>query len=112
MFNGLGLISKKFSEMPLWVQIITYFVLLALYVYLFLCPRFVNGQMVVKTGHGGLIPYRGVDLQISVEGRVLKFKTNESGYWSIPVVSMLPDSIRLQVYQRGRHPIWADRIPV
>lgn len=98
MIDQLGLLSKKFSEMPLWVQVTTYLVLLALYVYLLLCPRFINGQMVAKTGRGGFIPYRGVDLQTSVEGRVLKFKTNESGFWSVPVVARLPGSIRLQVY--------------
>lgn len=96
--SGISLISKKFSEMPVWVQVFTYLVLLGLYIYLLLCPRFINGQIVARTEHGGIVPYRGVNMQVSVEGRLLKFKTNESGFWSVPVISRLPESMRIQIY--------------
>jgi len=103
----------KFSKMPPWVQILSYLVVLALCVYLYLVPRFANGQIVAVKKSGGFIPYRGIDLQTHVEGRILKFRTNEAGYWSIPVVSRLPTSIRLQVFHEDDkcwHPVelsWA-----
>lgn len=98
MFDTIGLISKKFSEMPIAVQIFTYVVLVLLYVYLILVPRFVNGQLITKDSNGGILPYRGVPLQMSIEGRVFKFKSNESGHWSIPLISMLPRDVRIQFY--------------
>ncbi|MGA1868026.1 MAG: hypothetical protein ACMUJM_05695 [bacterium] len=107
MDGALRFISKKFSEMPTWVQVMTYIVLLCLYVYLYMAPRFLNGQVVAVTENGGIIPYRGVDLQTSIEGRLLKFKTNESGYWSIPVVARLPQSMRIQIYHEDDH-AWHD----
>lgn len=69
-----------------------------MWAYLLLVPRFINGQLVVQGPRGGEIPYRGGDLIMHVDGRVLKYKVNEDGYWSIPIVSQLPHKINLQVY--------------
>ncbi len=33
-----------------------------------------------------------------VEGRVFKFKVNEEGYWSVPVVSLLPHTVQIKVH--------------
>lgn len=102
MFSGLSGIEAflvdKFFRMPKKVRVITYYVFLFLYVYLILVPKFMNGQLVAKTETGGLIPYRGVDLQTYIEGRVLKYKSNEDGFWSIPIISLLPHPVRIQVY--------------
>jgi acyl carrier protein len=85
--------------MPRWVRVVTWFTLLVLCAYLYVAPRFINGQMVVLLDNGGTMEYRGATLRTHVEGRVLKFKTNEDGYWSVPVVSRVPyHGIHLQVY--------------
>lgn len=92
------LLRDKFDQMPAWVQISTYLILLILCIYLYLIPRFANGQIIAKTPNGGLVPYRGVDIRTYVEGRVLKFKSDEDGYWSVPLVSRIPESLLMQVY--------------
>lgn len=90
---------EAFSKMPSWVRVVTWFALLFLVVYLYVSPRFINGQMVVLLDNGGTVEYRGATLRTQVEGRGLKFKTNEDGYWSVPVVSRMPfQAIHLQVY--------------
>ena len=89
----------NFKNMPAWVRVLTYLVFLLLFVYLMLVPRFINGQLVVRdSASGGFIPYRGAELQMAVEGHDYKFKANEGGYWSIPVVSKLPTNLELQVF--------------
>ncbi len=95
----LKFFTEAFSKMPKWVRVITWFVLLIFAVYLYVTPRFINGQMVARQENGGTIEYRGATLRTHVEGRVLKFKTNEDGFWSVPVVSRLPyHGVHLQVY--------------
>ncbi len=95
----LKFFTEAFAKMPKWVRVVTWFVLLILAIYLYVTPRFINGQIVVKQENGGTIEYRGATLRTHVEGRVLKFKTNEDGFWSVPVVSRLPyHSVHLQVY--------------
>jgi hypothetical protein len=95
----LKFFTEAFSKMPKWVRVFTWLVLLILVVYLYVTPRFINGQMVAKLENGGTIEYRGATLRTSIEGRVLKFKTNEDGFWSVPLVSRLPfQPVRLQVY--------------
>lgn len=103
MSDIFGFITRNFSGMPKWVRVLTFLIFVALTVYLYLCPRFVNGQIVAKNTTGGFICYRGVDLQVSIEGRLLKFKTNESGYFSVPIVSRLPERLRLQVYHEDNN---------
>lgn len=97
----LGGIEKflfgNFAKMPPAVRVITYFFVLLLWAYLLLIPRFINGQLVVESKSGGLKPYRGGLLQMHVDGRVLKFKVNEEGYWSVPNISLLPHTVRLEV---------------
>lgn len=105
--NFWKLIVEKFSQMPKWVQVVTWFVMLALIVYLYISPRFINGQIVVAMDNGGTIEYRGATLRTYIEGRVLKYQANEEGFWSIPVVSRLPQTIRLQVYHEDAH-AWYD----
>lgn len=108
------IIERFFDKMPQWVQVSTFLVLLFLCVYLYLVPTFANGQLVAITESGGRVPYRGADMAMHVGGRNLKFKTNEIGYWSIPVVSRFPGKIRINIYhedQRAWYPIvlgWMD----
>jgi acyl carrier protein len=92
--------------MPRAVRVFTYLVVLALFVYLALLPRFVDGQLVVKeAGTGGMLPYRGADLQIQVDGRPYKFRTNEDGFFSIPVISRLPEGLEVQVFHADKQ-LW------
>lgn len=91
--------TEAFSKMPAWVRIATWFTLLILVVYLYISPRFINGQMVVRLDNGGTVDYSGATLRTHVEGRVFKFKTDDDGYWSVPVVSRMPyHGIHMQVY--------------
>ncbi len=86
--------------MPPWVRNVTYLTFLLVAVYLALGPRLITGQVVAKTEDGGLVPYRGVDIQYQVAGHVLRFTTNEFGYWAIPVVDRLPNSIEIQILHK------------
>lgn len=87
---------KNFMKLPLWARVISYFVVLGLFVYLALAPRFVNGDVVAEK-NGAVRPYRGVEIKTSVEGRTLKFRTNEEGVWSIPLISRFPADVRVAV---------------
>ena len=94
---------NKFDGMPKWVRVLTYLTLLAVTVYLILAPRFVTGQIVVRTDSGGFLPYRGTPIQTQVAGHTLKFDTNEYGYWVIPLVDRIPSVLKLQVFHEDAH---------
>ena len=99
MLTGLEqFLFGNFRRMPAAVRVIAYLFFLALFGYLTLIPRFVNGQLVIAGVNGGSRPYRGGELAMHVEGRVFKFKANEDGYWSVPVISLLPHTVRIEFY--------------
>jgi acyl carrier protein len=103
----MNLIEKAlfewFPKMPVWVRVLTYLVFLFLFAYLLLTPRFIDGQMVWKDqATGGHIPGRGVEIQLHTEGRIYKFVSNEQGFWSVPVISRLPQAIELQIYHEDK----------
>lgn len=103
MFGIDKLLFDKFSQMPAWVRVLTYLVLLTVFIYLVLLPRFVDGQLVVRDpSSGGLLPYRGADLQVHVDGRSYKFRSNEEGYFSIPIIGRLPEAIEVKVLHVDR----------
>jgi acyl carrier protein len=92
-----------FPNMPAWVRVLTYLVFLFLFAYLLLTPRFVDGQMIWKDqATGGQTPSRATEIQMLVEGRVYKFVSNEQGFWSVPVISRLPQAIELQVFHEDK----------
>lgn len=93
-----GLITSKFGSMPKAVQVFTYLIFVCLVVYLYLSPRVITGQIVATTENGGFVPYRGIQIQTHVQGHLLKFRTNEFGYWTIPLVNRLPDDVTIQVF--------------
>ena len=104
MFGIEKWIFEAFPKMPAPVRIFTYLVILALFIYLILIPRFVDGQIVRKeTATGGLLPYRGTDLQLQVDGRPYKFKTNEDGWFSLPLIGRLPESLTIQVFHADKN---------
>lgn len=105
--NILGIektLIDRFSQMPPWVRVLTYLILLALYVYLYLAPRFIDGQLLVRDPDThGYLAYRGAEIQMYVDGRLYKFQANEEGYWSVPVLSRLPEDVEIQVFHQDRH---------
>jgi len=98
------LLAQKFSQLPLAARVVAYFVLLFAFVYLLMVPRFIDGQIVAHgTDPGsGLIPYRGGQIQTQIAGRTYKFVADEEGYFSIPLVSLVPHRIELQVLHADR----------
>ncbi|HKU46376.1 MAG TPA: acyl carrier protein [Burkholderiales bacterium] len=103
----LGVLEKfifdNFRGMPKWVRVSTYLLMVLLFSYLLLLPRFIDGQLVgVDSSTNGFVPYRGVELQMQVDGRDYKFKSNQNGYWSVPIVSRLPGPVELQVYHEDK----------
>ena len=63
--------------------------------YLTLIPQFINGYVYVKDDVGGMWAYRGGEILVSVGGRDYKYIANENGYFSVPMISKLPQSLRL-----------------
>jgi len=93
------ILFEKFSEMPKSIRVLTYLILLILFVYLLLIPKFTNGHLAIKDPTSGKpIDYRGAELRMNVEGRTYKYTADEFGYWSIPVVSKLPEGLEFEVY--------------
>ena len=103
----MGFLISKFSVVPPWLRNISYLVVLFLMAYLVLAPRVITGQVVALTDKGGWVAYPGTDIQTHVQGHVMRFMTNESGRWSIPVFNRLPGSTMLQVYHQDEH-AWYD----
>ena len=100
-------IARAYDVLPIWAKVPAFFLILLSWLYLYLAPRFVNGQIVVESPRGGVLHYRGTPIHAMVDGRLLKFKSNENGYWSVPVVSRLPGAIRLQVFHQDAR-TWFD----
>ena len=99
MVQLLNILEKGFGKLPPWARVIVYFFILFFLSYLLMAPRYITGQVVAKTRHGGYVPYRGVNLQTRIGGPTMKYQTNDDGDWAIPVISALPGGqIVIQVY--------------
>lgn len=93
------ILFEKFSEMPPFIRVLTYLVMLVLFIYLLLAPNFIDGHLKIKDPNTSrLIDYRGAELRMHIEGRTYKFTADEHGYWSIPVVSKLPKGFEFDVH--------------
>jgi len=58
-----------------------------------------DGHLSIKDPTTGRsIDYRGAELRMNVEGRTYKYAANEDGYWSIPIVSKLPEGLEFEVH--------------
>jgi len=92
------ILFENFRQMPMPVRIFVYLFLLFVFTYLLLLPRFIEGKLVYKSALGGEHPYRGADLQMRVAGRTIKFKSDEDGYWSAPVLSRIPEKVDIELH--------------
>ena len=90
-----NIVMKTLGAMPPWVRITAFFVALFVSVYLTLIPQFVNGYVYFKDELGGKWAYRGGEILVSVGGHDYKYIANENGYFSVPMISKLPQSFRL-----------------
>ena len=54
-----SLLVGKFASLPVWVRVVTYLVMLLLYVYLTLTPSFIWGECLIKDQDGSVTPFRG-----------------------------------------------------
>jgi len=98
----------QYANLPGPVRTIVYIAFFLVFVYLLMLPRFLDGQLIVTDPNsGGLLPYRGVDLQLQVDGRPYKFRSNEEGFFSIPIVGRMPRGLDLQIFHQDRK-VWFD----
>lgn len=96
------LLSDNFGKLPRTVRTVMYVAFFVLFAYLLLLPRFISGQLVTTDSEGGLLPYRGATLQILVEGHPFKYKSNEDGFFSLPLISGWPEPLEVQVWIEDR----------
>ena len=89
------IVLESLDKMPRWVRITAFFVALLLSVYMALIPQFVNGYVYFKDELGGKRAYRGAEILVSVGGRDFTYIANQNGYFSVPMISKLPQSLRL-----------------
>ena len=89
----------QYVHLPGPIRTVMYIAFFLVFVYLLTLPRFLDGQLIVRDANsGGLLPYRGVDLQMQVEGRPYKFRSNEEGFFSVPIVGRWPGApLRLAI---------------
>lgn len=101
-----SMLVGKFASLPIWARLITYFVMLALYVYLTLTPSFIWGECLIQEADGSVTPFRGGGVHCIIEGRTIKGQINEEGVWSVPVVSKLPSAIEVYfLSERRQYPL-------
>lgn len=93
----LKFLENNFSKLPTWARVVVYFFLTILFAYLVIAPRYITGQAVAVLNSGGYVPYRDADLQTRIGGQTMKFKTNSDGDWAIPIISLFPSEVRIQV---------------
>jgi hypothetical protein len=95
-------IGGKFGALPKWARVVTYFIILLLYVYLYLTPAFIWGECLIKNNDGSVTPFRGGVVSCVIDGHTLKGQINEEGVWSVPVVSKLPSKIEVYFNYEGK----------
>ncbi|MCG8558265.1 MAG: acyl carrier protein [Hyphomicrobiales bacterium] len=83
--------------MPAWVRIVLIFFNIFLIAWILISPRLLVGHMVARTDDGRWMPVRGLEMHIMLLGRVHKFKTNEDGYWFLPLASAFPNKLDILV---------------
>lgn len=108
LFGIPKFLFDQYAHLPRSIRTVMYIAFFLVFVYLLTLPRFVDGQLIVRDPNsGGLLPYRGIDLQIQVDGRPYKFRSNEEGFFSIPIVGRWPSSLDMQVFHEDRR-VWFD----
>lgn len=108
LFGIPKFLFDQYAHLPRSMRTVMYVAFFLVFVYLLTLPRFVDGQLVVRDPNsGGLLAYRGIDLQIQVDGRPYKFRSNEEGFFSIPIVGRWPGSLDLQIFHEDRR-VWFD----
>ncbi len=106
MFTNIEkILVSKFDQMPVAVRVITYLIILLLFVYLILSPKFIDGKIVAKVDSGGYLDYRDTQIRISMEGRQFEVSTTNKGYWSIPLMSLIPHKVVLDVLHQDKK-VW------
>ncbi len=95
-------IFNKFSKVPPWLRNFTYLLIVLLYVYLAVVPRFVNIRLIARIDSSSKaeLPYPGTEINTSMEGRDYKFASNENGYVSVPVICKIPGPVTLRIYHQ------------
>lgn len=105
-------LAEKYDRLPKPARVFVYLVYLFLLVYLALAPQFITAKVMVKVPGGGFLPYRGTQIQMAVEGHVMRFKTNEYGYVSLPLVSKFPVSVKLDIFDKDSRSWFSLTVPV
>lgn len=82
-------IKDRFLTMPQWVQVSTYVSFVALFIYLFTAPRFLDMRL-VSHDYGDEFPIGGAQIEIEIEGRVLILLTDSKGRFSVPISTNYP----------------------
>lgn len=98
----LKIIATKFKDMPKPVRIGTYVLLVLVFVYLLLLPRFIYGECFLRDVGGGEIPLRGHIVSSCIAGQAVKIKINEDGIWAFPVISRIPKNLELKFWHEGK----------
>lgn len=92
------ILFEKFKDMPKGVRVVTYLVMLSLFAYLVLLPKFIEAQILTCRADGRVVPYRGTSVYMHIDGRDYTFMTNERGFVSIPLITKIPSSIEVSVH--------------
>lgn len=85
-------IAKYFGKMPIAVRVIAYLILLLLFVYTTLLPKFITGEVREKDENsmGTYEPYTLGKVSITIEGKEFITDPDKNGKWSLPLMNKLP----------------------
>ncbi len=91
-----NMLLNQFEKMPPWVRIVTYFVMLVVFVYSVLAPNVLSGEVQEKQGNGTYIG--GVaSVGLIVNGHDYRTESNEEGTWALPIANRIPQTIELKI---------------
>lgn len=99
------ILIDKFGDMPLWVRVTTYLVVLVVSIYILLRPNFLYGIVVASNGEYEK-PFRDGSVEVIYDSQGVEFQINERGLFAIPLFSKIPQDLELRFNVDGeRYPV-------
>jgi hypothetical protein len=98
-----GFIFENFKTMPLWVRVITYFMLLIVLMFGYMSPRFIDGVAYLKVKKADdPIYYKNLSFSVIEEGRKIRYTSSDEGILSIPRSTLIPTQpVEIHFYPEG-----------
>ncbi|WP_196161323.1 hypothetical protein [Reinekea sp. G2M2-21] len=96
-------IKDAYEKMPIWIQIPTFVIILFLFVYLLISPKFIDGELLVASSDSRTKPIPSSIIEVNVSpGRWVRLHTATDGRFTLPTPIKQPlGSVNIRYYPSG-----------